>query len=530
MGVKGLPGAEQQHHCLKIGDDGSLFRDAKKQYPIEGIRAWVYEFRHVIFLGMPTFIEIILWGLLEFFFGGLCFAVDEHTHCAWVCCSIDTLRLFNFSIDETSVHVPYMSVLNRMLLPDKHVNFEKADFVEKMQTGGDLNLLGQFGVGSYLEYLVADYVEVLSKQNNDKQYVWESTADGAFAISEDTWNEPFGRGTAIRFHLRDEADEYLEDDKLKELVKRYSALINFPIYLGASQEVESEVPADGDESSEDEAAAYSSEEEEVKEEDGEKKPQTKKGKEKTSDWEVMNDVKAIRLRNPKEVTDEEYYKFYHSLAKDLGDEMTMAWSHFTAAGDVVFKVVLFVTSQASPDLYESYFNTNKANLKLYVRVFLSDEFDELLPKYLSFFKGLVDSDPLPLNVSREMLQQHSSLKTIRRQLIKKARDMIRRMADEDPNEFSTGDNIAALSDEVLLKRGSYTKFWKEFGQSIKLGIIEDATHRRMTPRQKDIFDITGTSMEQLEKSPFLERLTKLDYDVIFFTDPVDHYNLKYLLQ
>ncbi|XP_068646835.1 endoplasmin homolog [Aristolochia californica] len=429
-------------------------------------------------------------------------------------------------------------------------------FVEKMQTGGDLNLIGQFGVGFYSVYLVADYVEVISKHNDDKQYVWESTADGAFAISEDTWNEPLGRGTEIRLHLRDEAGEYLEEDKLKELVKRYSEFINFPIYLWASKEVESEVPADDDESNEEESTENSSEEEEVEEEDGEKKPKTKKVKETTYDWEVLNDVKAIWLRNPKEVTDEEYNKFYHSLAKDFGDEKPMAWSHFTAEGDVEFKAVLFVPPQASPDLYESYYNTNKANLKLYVRrVFISDEFDELLPKYLSFLKGLVDSDTLPLNVSREMLQQHSSLKTIKKKLIRKALDMIRRIADEDPDEFYTGDNIAELSDEVLLKRGSYAKFWKEFGKSIKLGIIEDATNRnrlakllrfestkskgklasldqyisRMKPGQKDIFYITGTSKEQLEKSPFLERLTKKDYEVIFFTDPVDEYLMQYLM-
>ncbi|XP_068639941.1 endoplasmin homolog [Aristolochia californica] len=429
-------------------------------------------------------------------------------------------------------------------------------FVEKVQAGGDLNLIGQFGVGFYSVYLVADYVEVISKHNDDKQYVWESKADGAFAISEDTWNEPLGRGTEIKLHLRDEASEYLEEEKLKELVKKYSEFINFPIYLWASKEVESEVPADDDESNEEEASESSSEEEEEEVEDSDKKPKTKKVKETTYDWEVLNDVKAIWLRNPKEVTDEEYKKFYQSLAKDFGDEKPMAWSHFTAEGDVEFKAVLFVPPQAQPDLYESYYNTNKANLKLYVRrVFISDEFDELLPKYLSFLKGLVDSDTLPLNVSREMLQQHSSLKTIKKKLIRKALDMIRRIADEDPDEFYTGDNIAELSDEVLLKRGSYAKFWNEFGKSIKLGIIEDATNRnrlakllrfestksngklasldqyisRMKPEQKDIFYITGSSKEQLEKSPFLERLTKKDYEVIFFTDPVDEYLMQYLM-
>ncbi|XP_074263965.1 endoplasmin homolog [Silene latifolia] len=433
-------------------------------------------------------------------------------------------------------------------------------FVEKMQTSGDLNLIGQFGVGFYSVYLVADYVEVISKHNDDKQYVWESKADGAFAISEDTENEPLGRGTEIRLHLREEAGEYLEEAKLKDLVKKYSEFINFPISLWATKEVEKEVPADDDESSdEDETPETSEEESEEKEEDeeAEKKPKTKTIKETTSEWELLNDVKAIWLRSPKEVTEEEYTKFYHSLAKDFSEEKPLAWSHFNAEGDVEFKAVLFVPPKAPHDLYESYYNNNKANVKLYVRrVFISDEFDELLPKYLNFLMGIVDSDTLPLNVSREMLQQHSSLKTIKKKLIRKALDMIRKIAEEDPEESDDKEkkDVEKSSDDDE-KKGKYAKFWNEFGKSIKLGIIEDAANRnrlskllrfetsksdgkltsldkyiaRMKSGQKDIFYITGTSKEQLENSPFLERLTKKGYEVIFFTDPVDEYLMQYLM-
>ncbi|KAJ6352079.1 hypothetical protein OIU76_001321 [Salix suchowensis] len=431
-------------------------------------------------------------------------------------------------------------------------------FVEKMQTSGDLNLIGQFGVGFYSVYLVADYVEVISKHNEDKQYVWESKADGAFAISEDTWNEPLGRGTEIRLHLREEAGEYLEESKLKDLVKKYSEFINFPIYLWASKEVDVEVPADEDESS-DEAESSSSddgESEKSEDEDAEDKPKTKTIKETTYEWELLNDVKAIWLRNPKEVTEEEYTKFYHSLAKDFGDEKPLAWSHFTAEGDVEFKAVLFVPPKAPHDLYESYYNANKANLRLYVRrVFISDEFDELLPKYLNFLMGLVDSDTLPLNVSREMLQQHSSLKTIKKKLIRKALDMIRKIADEDPDEANDKDKKDVENSSDDEKKGQYAKFWNEFGKSIKLGIIEDSVNRnrlakllrfettksdgkltsldqyisRMKSGQKDIFYITGPNKEQLEKSPFLERLKKKGYEVIYFTDPVDEYLMQYLM-
>ncbi|KAJ6352078.1 hypothetical protein OIU76_001321 [Salix suchowensis] len=432
-------------------------------------------------------------------------------------------------------------------------------FVEKMQTSGDLNLIGQFGVGFYSVYLVADYVEVISKHNEDKQYVWESKADGAFAISEDTWNEPLGRGTEIRLHLREEAGEYLEESKLKDLVKKYSEFINFPIYLWASKEVDVEVPADEDESSDEAAESSSSddgESEKSEDEDAEDKPKTKTIKETTYEWELLNDVKAIWLRNPKEVTEEEYTKFYHSLAKDFGDEKPLAWSHFTAEGDVEFKAVLFVPPKAPHDLYESYYNANKANLRLYVRrVFISDEFDELLPKYLNFLMGLVDSDTLPLNVSREMLQQHSSLKTIKKKLIRKALDMIRKIADEDPDEANDKDKKDVENSSDDEKKGQYAKFWNEFGKSIKLGIIEDSVNRnrlakllrfettksdgkltsldqyisRMKSGQKDIFYITGPNKEQLEKSPFLERLKKKGYEVIYFTDPVDEYLMQYLM-
>ncbi|XP_076945686.1 endoplasmin homolog [Bidens hawaiensis] len=434
-------------------------------------------------------------------------------------------------------------------------------FVEKMQTGGDLNLIGQFGVGFYSVYLVADYVEVISKHNDDKQYVWESKADGAFAISEDTYNEPLGRGTEIRLHLREEAGEYLEESKLKELVKKYSEFINFPIYIWATKEVDVEVPADDDESGDEEEKPESTEGEEKEDdedkEEDEEKPKTKTVKEKTYEWERLNDVKAIWLRSPKEVTEEEYTKFYHSLAKDFGDEKPMAWSHFNAEGDVEFKAVLFVPPKAPADLYESYYNSNKSNLKLYVRrVFISDEFDELLPKYLSFLLGLVDSDTLPLNVSREMLQQHGSLKTIKKKLIRKALDMIRKLAEEDPDEIHDKEKKEVEeSKENDEKRGQYAKFWNEFGKSVKLGIIEDAANRnrlakllrfetttsdgkltsldqyisRMKSGQKDIFYITGTNKEQLEKSPFLERLKKKNLEVIFFTDPVDEYLMQYLM-
>ncbi|EFJ17496.1 hypothetical protein SELMODRAFT_444847 [Selaginella moellendorffii] len=449
-------------------------------------------------------------------------------------------------------------------------------FFEKMQSGGDLNLIGQFGVGFYSVYLVADYVEVISKNNEDKQYIWESTADGAFAVSEDEENEPLGRGTEIKLHLKDDAADYLEESKLKELVQKYSEFMNFPIYLWNSTEVEVEVPVDEEteETVEEEDDKPEDKPEESETEEETEKPKTKKVKEIKWDWELLNDVKAIWLRSPKDVTEDEYSKFYHSISKDYNPDKPMSWSHFSAEGDVEFKAVLFIPPKAPHDLYENYYNS-KTSLKLYVRrVFVSDEFDELLPKYLSFLKGLVDSDTLPINVSREMLQQHGSLRTIKKKLVRKALDMIRSIVNADPDEANpdakaedakaenaedvkSDEKKEEKSDEKKEEnKGKYVKFWNEFGKSIKLGIVEDATNRvrlakllrfyssnsddklssleqyvsRMKPGQKDIYFITGQDREQLKKSPFLERLQKEGYEVIFFTDPVDEYLTQYLTE
>jgi heat shock protein beta len=349
--------------------------------------------------------------------------------------------------------------------------------------------------------------------------------------------------------LKSDAAEYAQEDKLRELVKKYSEFINFPIYLWASKEIDVEVPVEENEDAED--VEDKPEDEDVTDKDEE--PKTKTIKETKWDWELLNDVKAVWLRNPKDVTAEEYDKFYHSLAKDLSSDKPMSWSHFNAEGDVEFKAVLYIPPSAPYDLFENYYS-NKAFLKLYVRrVFISDEFDELLPKYLSFLKGIVDSDTLPLNVSREMLQQHSSLKTIKKKLVRKALDMIRRIMDEDSDEKfgddKTDDDAGDEKEVDSEKKGKYAKFWKEFGKSIKLGIIEDATNRvrlakllrfhssksgenltsldqyisRMKPGQKQIYYITGQDKKQLEQSPFLEKLLKKGYEVIFLTDPIDEY-------
>ena len=448
-------------------------------------------------------------------------------------------------------------------------------FLEQMQKGGDMNLIGQFGVGFYSVYLVADFVEVRSKHNSeDKQWIWESKADGAFAISEDE-GEPLGRGVEINIYLKEEAQEYLEEDKLKELVEKYSEFINFPIYLWNSEEVEEDVPLSDEELAEQAAKAESGEEDEedleetdeddeseendedddeVEDEDEEELPQTKTVKKTVWDWKTVNDNKAIWLRSSTEVEDDEYTKFYKALSKD--DKEPLSYTHFKAEGDVEFKSILFIPEKPPSDLFDNYYN-KAAALKLYVRrVFISDEFDELLPKYLSFIKGIVDSDTLPLNVSRETLQQHTSLKTIKKKLVRKALDMIRKLAEEGQDDDDDEEAAVAADDSADEEETKYDKFWKNYGKAIKLGIIEDASNRtrlaklmrfytsksptklvsleqyveRMKPGQKSIYYLAGESREALEKSPFLEKLLHKDLEVIYFTDPIDEYTMQNLTE
>lgn len=462
-----------------------------------------------------------------------------------------------------------------------------AAFLEQMQKGGDMNLIGQFGLGFYSVYLVADTVEVITKHNDDKQYIWESNAQGSFSIVEDTENEPLGRGTLIKIHLKDEAMEYLEEHKLRELVGKYSEFINFPIYLLTEKEVEVPVEDDAaeeaDASTEDKAdeadAKDESEEEEkedekedkteegeVEDDDEEEEDEDKDGdkkktrKEKRKEWDRLNDNKAIWLRTPSDVTKEEYQKFYKAVSKDYGEALT--YTHFKAEGDVEFKAVLYIPETAPYDFYDKYYEKSPAGLKLYVRrVFISDDFTELIPRYLAFLRGLVDSDTLPLNVSREMLQQHASLKTIKKKLVRKVLDMIKKMADNEV-KCKKADKEDADKEEKAAEKpteeecGQYEKFWKQYGKSIKLGVMEDSANRnrlskllrfhtsaspdklttleeyveRMKDGQKQIYFLAGTSQAELEKSPFLERLLKKGYEVIYWTDVLDEYLMQHLLE
>merc|ERR1711904_96163 len=351
------------------------------------------------------------------------------------------------------------------------------NFLEAMADGADANLIGQFGVGFYSAFLVADKVTVTSKCNEDPvQHVWESSADASFTVVDDPRGNTLGRGTRVTLHLKEDSHEYLSEDKLKDTAKKYSQFIQFPIYVKVKKEVDADTEEDDDDDKEDEEKDdVETKDDEEKEEEEEEKAPTKKT---VYEWEQVNTQKAIWLRAKEEVTEEEYNEFYKSISKDYLDPL--AYTHFNAEGEIEFKSVLFLPKKAPFDMMDNYW-TKKAEIKLYVRrVLVAEKFEDLLPRYLGFVRGVVDSDDLPLNVSREQLQQNKIMKVISKTLVRKVLELMKKLAKEDDpgddDDEEKEDDEEEKKDEKDKEEkkdskdveSTWAKFYKEFNKNLKM--------------------------------------------------------------
>ena len=454
-------------------------------------------------------------------------------------------------------------------------NSGTSKFLEAMKDGtADIDQIGQFGVGFYSAFLVADRVRVASKHpDDDVQHIWESkNGESAFHLYEDPRGDTLGRGTEITLYMKEDAVEYCDEAKISTLATYYSEFLTHPIHVMKTttsmvpvEKEEEEVPAEEKEETgddkEDEDLAISDEDIE----DSDEPPPPPEMEEVTkTEWKLVNSNKPIWTRDKDEISDDEYQEFYNVVAK-AGMKAASSLIHFNAEGNINFKSILFLPSRIPTDFMSMETPVNE--MKLYVKkVLISDEF-ELLPQYLSFVKGVVDSDDLSLNVNRETLQENKIIRIIRKKLVRKVLEMINKFAkkdikkDEDADDDETkeveldedGNVIEEEPKEEEEKKPSeYTKWFQEFGPALKMGAMQDTSNRdrlmkllryksstnedsssetrtlqeyvdNMKEWQTQIFYLPGENMKSILSSEFLDAFIEKDVEVLYFDHPIDEY-------
>lgn len=439
-------------------------------------------------------------------------------------------------------------------------------FMDALDEGADIEQIGMFGVGFYSAFLVAEKIVVASKTpTEDTQHVWIShNGEASFDVGVDPRGNTLGRGTEITLYLKDDSFEYANYEKLEKLVHHYSEFVTHPIYL-RKKEI-SQVPIedededeDSDEGSDDDLDV--SDEEDVDDDEDDKPPQLREVT--TFVWEKANADQAIWNRPKDEIEDDEYQDFFKIITKNVYN--ASSWSHFDAEGNINFKALIYMPHRVPQYLRSGDLSQVKSEMKLYVRkVLISDEFD-LLPRYMSFVSGVVDSDDLPLNVNRETLQESKIIAIIRKKVTRKVIDMIKKLAEEpyEPAEEEEGEDDYDLDEdgEKIKKQKTveqedhpYIKWYMKFAPSIKMGIMEDEANQRrlaklvrfktskspkawtsfeeyvgrMKDSQKIIYFIAGSDQRELEKSAFMEKFNEKDIEVIYFDEPADEYMVSHL--